>query len=153
MTEPPPDPQHPGSPPPSGYPPPGYPPPGPPPPGSPPPPGYGYPPPGYGYPQQGWGQPGWGQQPWGPARGTNTLAIIALVSIFVFTPAALVLGVIARKQIQQTGEDGSGMALAAIICGAISVVLFVLVIGLVVLGLALGTGHAGTVHQLVVTPG
>ena len=123
MTEqPPPDAQPPG------YPPPGYPPP--------PPPGYGYPPPGYGYPPPGWGP---------PSARTNTLAIVALVSIFVFTPAALVLGIIARNQIKQTGEGGSGMALAAIICGAVSVVFFVLVIAFVVIGVAVSSGGSASV--------
>ena len=84
-----------------------------PPAGYPPPPGYGAYPPAYppGYP---------------PVRGTNVLAIVALVSIFVFTPAALVLGIIARNQIKQTGEQGDGMALAAIIIGAIATAFFVI---------------------------
>jgi hypothetical protein len=62
-----------------------------------------YPPPPYGYPP--------------PPRGTNTMAILALVFAFVFSPAAIVLGHIARKQIQQTGEDGDGLALAGLIIG------------------------------------
>ncbi len=65
-------------------PPPGY---GPPP-GSVPPPGYG-PPPGYAYPPPGY--PGAWRRP------TNTMAILALVMAFVFAPAGLVLGVIARR--------------------------------------------------------
>ena len=75
----------------------------------------------------------------GPARPTNTLAIVSLVLIFVFTPAALVTGIIARKQIRQTGESGDGMALAGVICGAISIAFFVVVIGLFVLALGVGT--------------
>jgi hypothetical protein len=64
----------------------------------------GYPPPPYyGYPP--------------PPRGTNTMAILALVFAFVFAPAAIVLGHIARKQIRETGEDGDGMALAGMIIG------------------------------------
>jgi len=64
---------------------------------------------------------------YGP-RPTNVLAILSLVFAFVFAPAGLVLGVLARKQIRRTGEDGDGMALAGIIVGAITTVLFVLVI-------------------------
>jgi hypothetical protein len=93
--------------------------------------------PGYGQP--GYGQPGYGPPPpgWGPPqRGTNTLAIVALVAIFVFTPAAFVLGLIARKQIRETGEQGDGMALAAVIVGAISIVFTVLLIVFVVLAVA-----------------
>jgi len=52
-----------------------------------------------------------------PPRGTNTMAILALVFAFVFSPAAIVLGHIARKQIQQTGEEGDGLALAGLIIG------------------------------------
>lgn len=62
-----------------------------------------YPPSGYPYPP--------------PPRGTNTMAILALVFAFVFAPAAIVLGHIARKQIKQTGEEGDGLALAGLIMG------------------------------------
>ena len=61
-------------------------------------------------------------------RPTNTMAILALVLAFVFAPAGLVLGIIARKQIRQTGEDGAGLALAGIIVGGIATALFVLII-------------------------
>jgi hypothetical protein len=64
---------------------------------------------------------------YGP-RPTNVLAILSLVFAFVFAPAGLVLGILARKQIRQTGEQGDGLALAGIIVGAIATVLFVLVI-------------------------
>jgi hypothetical protein len=96
-----------------------------------PPPGYG---PGYGPP------PGYGQSPYGPppgyppgyppayARPTNTMAILALVMCFVFAPAGLVLGIVARKQIARTGEEGSGLALAGIIIGCIFTAILVLFI-------------------------
>ncbi len=70
--------------------------------------GYG-PPPGYGYP-----------------RPTNTLAILALVMAFVVSPVGLVLGIVARRQIRQTGEQGDGLALAGIIVGGIGTALGVL---------------------------
>jgi len=110
------------------------------PPGSPPaygapagqPPGYGPPPgarapPGYG-PPQGYGQPGYGPPPgYGPGwrRPTNGMAIAALVTIFVFPPISLVLGLIARRQIRETGEEGDGLALAGIIVGGLAVAAFV----------------------------
>ena len=103
----------------------------------PPPPGYGqaaaygsapgYPPPGYAppaYAPAGHPPPGYHPQAWG--RPTNTMAILALVMAFVFAPAGLILGIIARKQIRQTGEDGDGLALAGIIVGGIATALFVL---------------------------
>ncbi len=94
-----------GNAPPPGYAPPGY---GPPP---------GYPPPGYGYPPPGFYRP-----------PTNTSAILALVLAFVFAPAGIVLGVIARKQIRQTGEEGDGLALAGIIIGSIASAFWLLLI-------------------------
>jgi hypothetical protein len=106
----------------------------PPPPPQAPPPGYppaGYPPAGYGPPGP---PPGYGP-PWYPPPGypvygrpTNTMAILALVLAFVFAPAGLILGIVARKQIRQTGEDGDGLALAGIIVGGIVTALFVFMI-------------------------
>ena len=56
------------------------------------------------------------------------MAILAIVMAFVFAPAGLVLGIVARKQIRRTGEDGDGLALAGIIVGGISTALFVFVL-------------------------
>jgi len=56
------------------------------------------------------------------------MAILALVMAFVFAPAGLVLGIIARKQIKETGEEGDGLALAGIIVGGIATALFALFI-------------------------
>jgi hypothetical protein len=103
-----------------------------PPPGAP---GYappGYPPPGYlpaGYGPPGYAPPGYAPQGYPPVawgRPTNTMAILALVMAFVFAPAGLILGIVARKQIRRTGEDGAGLALAGIIVGGIATALFVL---------------------------
>ncbi len=91
------------------------------------PPGPGYAPPGHGhpgYPPAGYGPPGY---PPAYGRPTNTMAILALVLAFVFPPAGLVLGIVARRQIRQTGEDGEGLALAGIIVGGIATAILVLV--------------------------
>jgi hypothetical protein len=93
--------------------------------GDPPPPQYG-PPPGYGQPAYG-SPPGYGYPPPYP-RPTNVLAILSLVMAFVFAPAGLILGIVARRQIRQTGEDGDGLALAGIIVGGIATAFFVLMI-------------------------
>ena len=95
------------------------------------PPAYGppaYGPPAYGPP--GYGPPGYGPPGFPPVyvRPTNTMAILSLVMAFVFAPAGLVLGIVARKQIKRTGEDGDGLALTGIIVGAIATALFVLLI-------------------------
>ena len=72
-----------------------------------------------------YGQPGYGY-PYG--RPTNSLAILSLVLAFVFAPAGLVTGIIARRQIKRTHEDGDGLALAGIIVGGIAAAFFVLLI-------------------------
>jgi hypothetical protein len=102
-----------------------------------PPPAYGpppaYPPPGYGppgYPPAGWGRP------------TNTMAILALVMAFVFAPAGLVLGIVARKQIRQTGEDGDGLALAGIIVGGVVTALFVLMFVFLILAFSAASSYS-----------
>ncbi|MFY1634356.1 DUF4190 domain-containing protein [Solwaraspora sp. WMMB335] len=53
-------------------------------------------------------QPGYPPPP--PPRGTNVMAILSLVFAFVFAPAGIVLGHLAKRQIQQTGEDGAPLA-------------------------------------------
>lgn len=63
---------------------------------------------------------------------TNTLAIVSLVAAFIFWPAGIICGVIARQQIRTTGEAGEGMALAGIIISAAAAVLTALFIVLFV---------------------
>jgi len=97
-------------------------------------PGYGQP--GYappGYPPPGYGPPGY---PPVYVRPTNTMAILALVMAFVFAPAGLILGIVARKQIRETGEDGDGLALAGIIVGGIVTAIFVFFIVLWIIAFA-----------------
>jgi hypothetical protein len=64
------------------------------------------------------------------------MAILALVLAFVFAPAGLVLGIIARRQIRRTGEEGDGLALAGIIVGGIVTAIFVLGIVFWIIALA-----------------
>jgi hypothetical protein len=112
-----------------------------------PPAGYGQPAPGYaapgygqpGYPPAGYGPPpGYGPPGYPPVYGrpTNTMAILALVMAFVFAPAGLVLGIVARRQIRRTGEDGDGLALAGIIVGGIVTAIFVFFIVLWIIAFA-----------------
>ena len=63
---------------------------------------------------------------------TNTLAIVAILTAFLCWPVGLVTGIMARRQIAQTGEAGGGMALAAIIIGVISAVFTVILLVAVV---------------------
>jgi hypothetical protein len=55
-------------------------------------------------------------QPVSP-RGMNALAIMSVVSVFVFGPLAVILGHAARHQIRRSGESGAGIALGALIIG------------------------------------
>ncbi|SFP85196.1 protein of unknown function [Geodermatophilus dictyosporus] len=108
-------------------------------------------PPPYGAPPA-YGPPGCGPQSHGPQshgpppgwppyrRPTNTMAILALVLAFVAAPVGLVLGVLARRQIRRTGEEGDGLALAGIVVGGIGTALAAM--GIVVAILALATVSA-----------
>jgi hypothetical protein len=72
------------------------------------------------------------QQPYGaapqapaPARGTNTMAILAIVFAFVFSPLGIVFGIIGRKQTARTGEGGRGLATAGLVLSIVFVVIFI----------------------------
>ena len=98
----------------------------------------------YGQPQYGQQQPGYGQpyaqQPYTPQAPTNTMAILSLVFAFVFAPAGIVMGHVAKKQIRQTGESGEGLATAGLWLGYIFTALGVLVcIGYIILGIAVAS--------------
>lgn len=80
----------------------------------------------FGYPQQ--------------VPGMNVMAVLALVLAFTFAPVGLVLGLVARRQIQRTGEEGEGLATAGAIIGGIFTALGLVVIVIVVVAyLAAGT--------------
>jgi hypothetical protein len=93
----------------------------------PPPPVYPPPPPGPGYLSY---PPGYPADPYDPYRagrpaGTNGMAIGALVTslvglFFCGLPslAGLVLGIVAMRETRRTGQEGHGIALAAVIIGA-----------------------------------
>jgi len=63
-------------------------------------------------------------------RGTNTLAILALVASFVLPPAGIVLGALGLGEIKRTGEEGRGLALAGLWIGIVFSVIIVLFIAL-----------------------
>jgi Domain of unknown function (DUF4190) len=103
------------------------------------------------------GAAGYGQQYAQPtyvvARPTNGLAIASLIcslagfAIGISFPVGAIMGHIARRQIQQSGEQGDGMALAGIIVGWIGTGLYVLCCGgyLVFLFGLFGLGAAGSI--------
>ena len=91
-------------------------------------------------------------QPYPPARPTNGLAIAALVcGIAAFATGitgipAVICGHLARRQIRRTGEQGDGMAIAGLILGYVSVVLFIMGVLAIVLLLARAGGAVSVSH-------
>jgi Domain of unknown function (DUF1707)/Domain of unknown function (DUF4190) len=77
-------------------------------------------------------QPGLAQPPFPvvvPRRPVNSLAVAALICAFIpgFPAAAAVItGVVARRQIRESGERGDGVATVAIVIGVISLLGFLL---------------------------
>jgi hypothetical protein len=115
------------------------------------PPPYGAPSSGqpYGQPQYGQ-QPGYGQpyaqQPYMAQAPTNTMAILSLVFAFVFAPAAIVMGHVAKKQIRQTGESGEGLATAGLWLGYIftSIYLVICAFYIIIAIFAIGSSTGST---------
>jgi hypothetical protein len=57
--------------------------------------------------------------PVAPQPPLNTLSWVSVVVAFVASPVAIVLGLVARRQITRTGERGRGLALLGTILGAV----------------------------------
>lgn len=110
---------------------------------------YGAPSSGQPYGQQQFGQPGYGQpyaqQPYGqmPAP-TNTMAILSLVFAFVFAPAGIVLGHVAKKQIRNTGESGDGLATAGLWLSYIITSVYLLICAFYIVVVIFAIGSSGT---------
>jgi peptidyl-prolyl cis-trans isomerase B (cyclophilin B) len=93
----------------------------------PPPPPYGAPQSQYGGPQYGgpqYGAPQYGGEP----AGVNGLAIASLVCAFFCSPLGIIFGLVARSQIQRTGQRGAGLALAGVILSVIFLVVGILTV-------------------------
>jgi hypothetical protein len=68
------------------------------------------------YGAQGYGTPQYSGAGYPPqSSSTNVMAILSLVFAFVFAPVGIVLGHIAKKQIKERGEQGSGLATAGLV--------------------------------------
>jgi peptidyl-prolyl cis-trans isomerase B (cyclophilin B) len=85
-------------------------------------PGYGPPQtPGYGASR--YGAPGYGA----PAQpGYNVLAIVGFILAFFVNIVGIILGFVALAQIKRTGEQGHGLAIAAIVIGFAEIALGIL---------------------------
>jgi hypothetical protein len=76
-----------------------------------------------------------------PATGTNIMAILSLVFAFVFAPVGIVLGHVAKRQIKQTGEQGSGLATAGLVISYVFTGLYLLACAFVIIaGIASSNG-------------
>ena len=83
------------------------------------------------------GQPITADQVSGPVAGYNTrtngMVIAAFILSFVFAPLAIPFGHVARAQIRRSGEQGAGLALAALIIAycwlAVAVALLIMLFG------------------------
>jgi hypothetical protein len=82
-----------------------------------------------------------------PPRPTNSMAVVALILALVVPPVGLVLGIIARRQIRDTGEDGDSLALAGIVVGACLTALYLLMITFILVIFAIAADSAVQIHQ------
>ncbi|MFD6136246.1 DUF4190 domain-containing protein [Isoptericola sp. NPDC056618] len=69
-----------------------------------------------------------------PAPGTDGLSIAALITgILGISPVALGLGIAGMRRARRTGQSGRGLAIAGVVLGALGILGWLLVVGLVVL--------------------
>ncbi|WP_439689776.1 DUF4190 domain-containing protein [Curtobacterium sp. SP.BCp] len=61
-----------------------------------------------------------------PQKRTSTIAIVAIILAIVVPIAGIVVGIIARREVARTGEEGRGLSTAAIIVGIVLSILTVL---------------------------
>jgi hypothetical protein len=78
-------------------------------------------------------QPGYSAElgyapPYSPTP-TNTMAVLSLVLAFLFPPAGVVVGLVARSQLKRSNEQGDGLATAGIILSAIFTAAILLAVG------------------------
>ncbi|MEY9953506.1 DUF4190 domain-containing protein [Leifsonia sp. EB34] len=79
------------------------------------------------------------QQPQAP--GYNTMSIVAFILAFFVSVVGIILGFVALSQIKRTGEQGRGLALAAVIIGFVEVAIGILVFVLVLIGVGIAASH------------
>jgi hypothetical protein len=93
-----------------------------------------------------------GPMPQGPVRPQaplNTLAWVSVVVAFVVSPVAIVLGILARRQIARTGERGRGLATLGTVLGSVFTVIG---IATAILVLALATTFTATLQATAPVP-
>ena len=73
--------------------------------------------------------------------GYNTMSIVAFILAFFVSIVGIILGFVALSQIKRTGEQGHGLALAAVIIGFVEVAIGILVFILVLVGLGIAASQ------------
>jgi hypothetical protein len=61
-------------------------------------------------------------------EGLNLMALLSIVFSIVFAPAGLILGIIALKQIRETGEEGRVLAVIGIIISSFKIAFWMFII-------------------------
>ena len=84
-------------------------------------------------------------------RPTNTFAVVALVGAFLFSPLGIVFGHLALSQIKRTGEDGRGLAIAALVIGYVATGFLVIMVLMWLAGMATLIGLFGVATQQMST--
>ena len=72
------------------------------------------------------------------------MAILSLVFAFVFAPAAIVMGHVAKKQIRQTGEQGEGLATAGLWLGYIFTSIGVIICAIYAIAIGFAVSNSTT---------
>ena len=80
-------------------------------------------------------------QPYGsPAQpGWNTMSIVAFVATFFISILGIILGFVSLSQIKRTGEQGRGLALAAVIIGFVALA-FGIILTIIFVAVAANSG-------------
>lgn len=91
-------------------------------------------------------QPQYGayQQP--QQAGYNTMSIVAFILAFFVSVVGIILGFVALSQIKRTGEQGRGLALAAVIIGFVEVAIGILISIIVLIAIGIAASHGNTTY-------
>ena len=77
-----------------------------------------------------------------PAQpGWNVMAIVGFILAFFISVVGVILGFVALSQIKRTGEQGRGLAIAAIIIGFVEIAIGIIVFIFVAIGLGIAASQ------------
>jgi peptidyl-prolyl cis-trans isomerase B (cyclophilin B) len=84
------------------------------------------------------------QQP--QPAGYNTMSIVAFILAFFVSIVGIILGFVALSQIKRTGEQGRGLALAAVIIGFVEVAIGILIFIFVLIAVGIAASQGNTTY-------